>query len=205
MRLSDGYHELEPGRLAAVVTYLQQTERPAVAAAAHPPGMEIRRLATPDLGRYRALFRAVGEPWLWFSRLRMSDEELTATLSDPGVEVFFLSLDGMDKGLLELDLRAAPDIEIVFLGVVPELAGRGAGRYLMSFAIESAWSRAPRRLWLHTCTLDHPGALRFYQRFGFRPFQRAIEVSPDPRVAGELPRDAAPHVPLVLPAGTDQA
>jgi GNAT superfamily N-acetyltransferase len=205
MRLSDGYHELEPGRLAAVVTYLQQTERPAVVAAAPPPGMEIRRLEKAGLERYRALFRAVGEPWLWFSRLRMGDEELTATLNDPGVEVYVLSADGMDQGLLELDLRQAPDIEIAFLGVVPELVGRGAGRLLMNFAIESAWSRAPRRLWLHTCTLDHPGALGFYQHFGFRAYQRAIEVSPDPRLAGELPRAAAPHVPLVLPAGCDEA
>ncbi len=199
MILPDGYVDLEPGRLAAVVTYLQQKAKPELAPARLPAGMEIRRLVAPDPDEYRRLFRRVGEPWLWFSRLRLSDEELRGILTDPGVEVYILTFYGEAQGLLELDVRQAPDIEIVFLGVVPELTGRGAGGCLMRFAIEEAWRRAPRRLWLHTCTLDHPGALGFYQRFGFRAFQRAIEISADPRLTGQLPREAAPQIPIIEP------
>lgn len=200
MPLPDGYLDLESGRLAAVVTYLQQKERPVLSAAEPPAGMVIERLAEPDLEAYRRLFRKVGEPWLWFSRLRMTDEELRAVLTDPRVEIYVLKVDGEAQGLLELDLREPPDIEIVFLGVAPEMTGRGAGGYLMRFAIDEAWRRAPRRLWLHTCTLDHPGALGFYQRFGFRAFQRAVEICPDPRLEGLLPREAAPQIPLIEPA-----
>jgi GNAT superfamily N-acetyltransferase len=199
MALPDGYLELEPGRLAAVVTYLQQKEKPQLGAAAAPAGVAVSRLVEPDPDEYRRLFRRVGEPWLWFSRLQLTDAELRATLTDPGVEIYILTVDGAAQGLLELDLRQAPDIEIVFLGVTPELTGRGAGGHLMRFAIETAWSRGPRRLWLHTCTLDHPGALGFYQRFGFRAFQRAIEISTDPRLTGLLPREAGPHIPLIEP------
>lgn len=199
MQLPDGYLELEAGRLAAVVTYLQQNEKPRLDALEPPAGMDIRRLVNPDADGYRRLFRRIGEPWLWFSRLGLSDEELRAVLTSPGVEVYILTVDGEAQGMLELDLRQRPDIEIVFLGVTPELTGRGAGGYLMRFAIEEAWRREPRRLWLHTCTLDHPGALGFYQRFGFKAFQRAIEISTDPRLKGLLPRDAAPHIPLIEP------
>ncbi len=56
-----------------------------------------------------------------------------------------------------------------------------------------------RRVWLHTCSFDHPAAVRFYRRHGFRGFKFAIEVSDDPRLAGFLPEDAAPHVPLIRP------
>ena len=200
MPLPDGYIDLEPGRLAAVVTYLQQKEKPVLGVAEPPAGVVIERLAVPDLEAYRRLFRKVGEPWLWFSRLRMTDEELRAVLADPRVEIYVLTVDGEAQGLLELDLREPPDIEIAFLGVTPEMTGRGAGGYLMRFAIDEAWRRAPRRLWLHTCTLDHPGALGFYQRFGFRAFQRAVEISTDPRLLGLLPREAAPQIPLIEPA-----
>lgn len=197
MALPDGYLEVEPGRLAAVVTYLHQKSKPDLAPAAAPAGMEISRWTAPDLAAYRRLFRKVGEPWLWFSRLRMSDAELRAVLSHPQVEIYVLQVDGSAEGLLELDLREPPDIEIVFLGIAPALTGRGAGGYLMRFAMEEAWKKEPRRFWLHTCTLDHPGALGFYLHFGFVPFQRAVEISPDPRLTGELPRTAAPHIPVI--------
>jgi hypothetical protein len=52
---------------------------------------------------------------------------------------------------------------------------------------------------VHTCTLDHPGALAFYIRSGFRPFRRQIEISEDLRITGEAPRSASPHVPPIEP------
>jgi hypothetical protein len=67
----------------------------------------------------------------------------------------------------------------------------------MSRAIERAWAHPIERLWVHTCTLDHPGALAFYVRSGFRPYRRQVEVADDPRLSGALPRNAAPHVPII--------
>ena len=108
----------------------------------------------------------IGEDWLWFSRLRLTDEELARVIRHPRVEVWVLSRDGVDVGLLELDRRTPGDVELLFFGLAPELVGGGAGRFLMERAIEIAWSTAPRRFWLHTCTLDHPAALAFYRRSG---------------------------------------
>ena len=53
------------------------------------------------------------------------------------------------------------------------------------------------RSWLHTCTLDHPQALTFYQRSGFTPYRREVEVADDPRLIGKAPRHAAAHVPII--------
>ncbi|MBV9333836.1 MAG: GNAT family N-acetyltransferase, partial [Candidatus Eremiobacteraeota bacterium] len=59
------------------------------------------------------------------------------------------------------------------------------------------WSRSIGRFWLHTCTLDHPGALAFYRRTGFTPYARKVEVFDDPRYLGLTRADAAPGVPIL--------
>jgi hypothetical protein len=60
-----------------------------------------------------------------------------------------------------------------------------------------AWAEPIRRFWLHTCTFDHPSALAFYQRSGFTPFRRQVEITDDPRLDGICPRGAARHIPIV--------
>ncbi len=105
--------------------------------------------------------------------------------------------DGIDEGLLELDFRHPGVCELSFFGVTPGLVGIGAGRWLMNRALELVWSRPIRRFWVHTCTHDHPAALAFYMRSGFRPFRRHIHIEDDPRLAGVLPRTAAPQIPLI--------
>jgi GNAT superfamily N-acetyltransferase len=151
----------------------------------------------PDLDWYKKLFRAVGEEWLWFSRLQMRDEELRSILHNDAVDVFALETGGKEKGILELDRRPPEEIEVAFLGVTPDLIGQGAGRFLLSRALEIAWSHRPRRVTLHTCTLDHPRALDFYRSAGFVPYKRAVEIAPDPRLGGILPLAAAKHCPIL--------
>ena len=103
---------------------------------------------------------------------------------------------GREAGLLELDFRTPGECLIRFLGLVPELAGKGHGRWLFASALELAWAPTVARVRVHTCTLDHPAALPAYLRAGFRAASRAFESFPDPRLSGLLPRDAAPQVPL---------
>jgi GNAT superfamily N-acetyltransferase len=194
--MRDGYTDVPPGKIAAVVTYLEMRAssplQPAPTSA-----LEVRRVMKPDLEWYRRLYRKVGEPWLWFSRLRMPDEELKAILHDPAVDVFALSFGGEDHGLLEFDRRKMPDIELTFLGVSPDMIGKGAGSALLAYALPIEWEYKPQRIWVHTCTSDHSSALPFYRKCGFVPYKRAIEIADDPRLTGDVPRDAAPHVPIL--------
>jgi len=113
------------------------------------------------------------------------------------VAEYALVHDGRDEGLLELDFREAGACEIGMFGVTANLVGTGAGRWLMNRALELAWARDVSRVWLHTCSFDHPAALGFYQHSGFRPFRRQIEVEDDPRLDGTAPRDVARHVPII--------
>ena len=154
--IQDGYTAVEAGKIASIVTYLEMRTAPSSPPVSADPRWVLSHRIAPDLNWYKKLFRAVGEEWLWFSRLRMSDEELRSILHDDAVEVFALETGGTEKGILELDRRRSEEIEVVFLGVTPDLIGQGAGRFLLSRAMEIAWSHHPRRVTLHTCTLDHP-------------------------------------------------
>jgi len=197
MRLTDGFFDVPPGKIAAVVTSLEMRERPPVRPGPTHPSWTLRQVERPDPAWYRALFRHIGADWLWSSRLELGDAALAAIICDPLVEVRTLAVDGRDEGLLELDFRTSGECELGFFGVSPSLVGSGAGRWLMNQAIASAWSRPITRFWVHTCTLDHPGAVAFYMRSGFRPFRRQIEIANDPRLAGLLPVEAAPHHPVI--------
>lgn len=194
--MRDGYSEVPAGKLANVVTYLEMKAPPAQGSLTMSE-FEIRRVERPELHWYRRLFRDVGEPWLWFSRLRMPEDELRAILSDPAVDIFALAYKGSDQGLLEFDRRRFPDIEVTYFGVTPALIGKGAGRALFAHGLALEWQHHPQRIWLHTCTADHPSALQFYRKFGLVPYKRAIEIADDPRLTGEIPLTAAPHVPII--------
>jgi GNAT superfamily N-acetyltransferase len=196
MILPDGYSDVPAGKIAAVVAYLEMTERPALRP--DPEGAwTLPRVPSPDLDWFRDLYRRVGEEWLWFSRLQMADAELAAIIRSPMVDVHALAHEERDEGLLELDFRDPGHCELAFFGVTADLIGGGAGRWLMNRALELAWSRQVSRVWVHTCTLDHPSALAFYLRSGFRPFRRQIEIADDPRLDGTAPRSAAKHVPII--------
>lgn len=184
-------------QIATIVTSLEMRERPRPAPIPPAP-LRLVPWKAPTPEAYRTLFRRVGEPWLWFSRLVMSDAELTAIIHDPAVAIYAVTDPrGVEVGLLELDFRALPDCELSFLGLVPGLTGKGLGQWLMAQAKSLAWRKDVTRFWVHSCTLDSPGAIGFYRKAGFVPYKRQVETFADPRLIGVLSRDAAPHVPLL--------
>ena len=184
-------------QLATIVPTLEMTRRPPLRAMPEAP-LRLVRWQAPAPDRYRLLFTRVGARWLWYSRLAMTDAVLTAIIHDPQVWVFAaIDRHGVEVGMVELDFREAGACEIGYFALVPELAGRGFGRWLMAQALAHAWRRDVTRVWLHTCTLDHPSALNFYRAQGFVAVGRTIETVPDPRAIGLLPPDSAPQVPLL--------
>lgn len=193
-------HEPVAGdELVAVVTYLAMCK----AAPSQIPAssLSLRRLEQPELDGYRQLFRRIGQTWLWFSRLLLSDEQLARIIHDQAVEVYVVTDEiGATIGMVELDFRDPGQCELAFIGLVPELAGLGYGRWLLAQTLALAWREGVTRVHVHTCTLDHPAALAAYRNAGFTAYKRGLERFTDPRLLGILPRDCAPQVPLL---GTD--
>jgi GNAT superfamily N-acetyltransferase len=189
------------GEVATIVTSLEMLAPPA------PTGpmksaLKLERWRAPvDRDRYRALFRQIGQEWLWRGRLVMADTALAAVLDAGTTEVHVAARrDGVAVGLLELDFAVPGEFEIAYFGLVPGMTGHGHGAWLMAHAMRIGWAggeaRHPiSRGWVHTCDLDHPSALGFYQREGFRPFARAVEIYADPRAEGLYPPETAPRIP----------
>ena len=185
--------DIAAGEVGAVVTYLEMTERPALRPM---PPSPLRMKPWPDVtpDEYRLLFERVGGRWLWFSRLRMDDGTLAANICELHA---VMDRGGVEVGMVELDFRETGQCLIRFLGLVPELAGKGHGSWLFAQVMALAWRSGIERVHVNTCTLDHPNALPAYLKAGFRAYKRAFESFPDPRLTGLLPKDAAPQVPLV--------
>jgi GNAT superfamily N-acetyltransferase len=181
-------------RLEVTITYLEM-RAPAPRRDTPLPARKLAllRAEAMPVHFYRYLYERVGEPWLWYERRALDDAALAAIIHDPRVEIHVLYADGSPAGFSELDRREGKEIELAYLGIMPELIGQGLGRYLLEWTIDTAWRHAPERLWVHTCNLDHPRALQRYQRAGFVPYRQETTIIDDPRKSGLMPpRAGAP-------------
>lgn len=189
---------VEPGQIATIVTSLEMLAPP-VAPGPAKSALRLEHWPAPvDRTRYLWLFRHVGAPWLWRGRLVIDAASLAGQLDAPTTSVHVATRrDGTPVGLLELDFSAPDTCEIAYFGLIPGMTGNGHGGWLMAHALRLAWRDEIKRVWVHTCDLDHPSALPFYQHQGFTPFARAVEIYPDPRAMGLYDRDVAPRIPLL--------
>ncbi len=163
--------------LEITVTYLEMREPPRRPTTPAPLGrLAIMRAERPTVSFYRYLYETVGAARNWSDRRRFDDETLRAILYDAAVELYVLYVAGVPAGYVELDRRVEGEVEIAYLGLLPDFLGRGLGAYLLDWGVSQAWLGEPGRVWLHTCDLDHPRALGLYQRAGFAPYKQQVET-----------------------------
>lgn len=141
------------------------------------PSISIMQSVVPLAAFYRFLYKAVGDEWRWRDRNHWSDEQLETWLAQPSTSLFVLYISGTPAGYVELD-RQPQGTEIAYFGLIRPFFGRGYGSHLLSFGIQRAWDMGATRVWVHTCNLDGPHALKNYESRGFRIFK--VEESPMP-------------------------
>jgi GNAT superfamily N-acetyltransferase len=152
-----------------VRTYLEMSSPDQLCPASTPdPGTRLERLGACPVSFYRYLYVEVGRAFQWTDRLVWDDARIERYLSDPATSVWLLSWEGAPAGYFELRGQDDGAVEIAYFGLLPEYFGRGWGGHLLTRAVETAWGLGATRVWLHTCTLDHPAALPNYLRRGFR-------------------------------------
>ena len=155
--------------IAVERTWLEMRQAPSAPPTAGPVGASVVRARPCPVAWYRFLYGEVGRAWSWLDRLRWTDEQLAVHLADPGIEVWVALDGGVPLGYFELRQDSADaSVEIAYFGLLPWAIGQGVGRWLLEQAIATAWRLGPNRVWLHTCTLDHPAALPNYLKRGFR-------------------------------------
>jgi len=160
------------------VTYLQMISPPERTSVAAADGLHVVRARQPSVEFYRELYCAVGGAWNWVDRLLMPDEELRRILQHDRVEVHVLLVDDRPAGYAELDRRVEGEVELAYFGLMPAFIGQGLGRRFLDWAVDRAWSYGPRRVWLHTCELDHPAALSLYRKVGFDEYREEVISQP---------------------------
>ena len=154
------------------VYYLEMLSPPAREVPAPRAGLTVRHIEQPSVEYYRQLYRAVGQEFHWLSRRKLSDAALAAIIHYPRIEMHVLHADDRPAGFAELDRRQPDEIELVQFGLTREFIGHGLGKWFLQWTVDRTWSYAPRRFWLHTCTLDHPAALTNYQQAGFTLYRQ---------------------------------
>jgi GNAT superfamily N-acetyltransferase len=147
------------------------------------PGFELRQveLPLPELNRF--LYASVGVDWHWTERLYWNYQQWQQWLERPDVQTWIGYLSGTPAGYFELQKQSEGAVEIVYFGLLPRFTGQGLGGHLLTCAIEQAWRLGASRVWLHTCTLDHPAAVANYRARGFKLFRQETVLQPLPEAA----------------------
>ena len=121
----------------------------------------------------RFLSVLVGTEWAWRDKLSWSDASWKAYVESEATRTFVGYWDGSPAGYFELRSQDG-DVEIAYFGLAPNFIGKGLGGALLTRTLEEAWNLNPRRVWVHTCTLDHPAALKNYQSRGMVIYKTEI-------------------------------
>ena len=166
---------------AVTITYLEMTSAAQIAPLAGDRRLDVRRagLPCPELNRF--FYVAVGSDWWWHERLAWDRDRWMTWVDRPELETWIGYLSGTPVGYFELELQPGGQVELVYFGLLPSFIGRGLGPELLDAAIRRAWDVATARVWVHTCTLDHPRALANYLARGFRVYNAVekMEKLPD--------------------------
>ena len=178
--------------LITTVTYLEMVSYPKHLILTKPEKLnaEIKLVVEPTVDFYRYLYNTVGEKWTWIERRLLDDSNLQKLIRSSNVEIYILYVDDNVAGFGEIGWDTASNgSEIKYFGLMPEYIGKRLGPYFLNNIINIAWRRNPVRLRVNTCDLDHPSALRVYQKSGFNILEEIVEKLPDPTTVG------LPHPP----------
>lgn len=119
----------------------------------------------------RFFYRYVGDAWQWFDKKEWDEQQWQAYAHRDELRLFMLSWKGTPAGYYELEKHQDGSVEIAYLGVAPAFLDKRLGGYLLTHCIEQAWQWQAKRVWVHTCSLDHPYALANYQARGLQIYQ----------------------------------
>jgi GNAT superfamily N-acetyltransferase len=166
--------------VTATRTYLEMTDRGALRRGRQPDAdVQISRRDSCEPAFWRYLYTTVGAGYRWLDRLSWTDDDIRRYLDDPAVSLWVMTIGGEIAGYYEIRCdppsaehgRENDSVEIVYFGLMPAFTGRGLGAFMLTDAVDRAWSLGARRVWLHTCTFDHPQAIPNYIARGFRVFR----------------------------------
>ncbi|MFW6114504.1 MAG: GNAT family N-acetyltransferase [bacterium] len=135
------------------------------------PEFAVLETAVPQWQLNRFLYQWVGNDYQWTDRLCWTAKQWQAHVADDNLRAFIGSKQGSIVGYFELHKEPDENVEIAYFGLTPDFIGQGYGGALLSDAVQRAWQWGKHRVWVHTCTRDHPAALPNYRARGLTIFK----------------------------------
>ncbi len=159
----------KPSLSPVTIHYLAQFQKPTTAPLIMPGrDLQITRIVNPPLPFYRFLYNSVGEPWFWYERRMLNDQQLLPLLHHSGIHLYVVYQHGLPIGYTEISLQSMPVVDLAYFGLMPWALGKGIGKWLLDWSLHYIWAFNPEKILVNTCSLDHPKALSTYLNAGFQ-------------------------------------
>jgi ribosomal protein S18 acetylase RimI-like enzyme len=126
----------------------------------------------PKIDICKFFYKEVGRDFFWRDRLKWRDQDWLDYINNDFFKLYILKYNNKFAGYYELlyDPKNS-SMEIPYFGIFKEFYGKGIGGYLLTHAILSSFEQKINKVWVHTCTLDHPNALKNYLARGMKIFK----------------------------------
>ena len=137
--------------------------------------LEIKKINPPDFELNKFLYKQVGKKYYWVDRLAWSNNDWANYVNRKDLCTYVLKAENEISGFFELIYhKNTLEVEIAYLGLLDEFIGKKLGGYLLSEAIKISWNFNIRRVWVHTCSLDHKNALNNYFARGMKMYNNTV-------------------------------
>ena len=138
-----------------------------------PENYEVQIIKPADFQLNKFFYKNIGKKHQWIDRLIWDEKEWTRYVSDEKVKTYVLKKKEDLVGYFELIIhKDENEVEIAYLGLLEEYQNKRLGSHLLSSAIKNSFDCNPKRVWVHTCSLDHKNALTNYIARGMKIFKK---------------------------------
>jgi ribosomal protein S18 acetylase RimI-like enzyme len=144
---------------------LQESKKPS-------SGYVVDLIQPVDFQLNKFFYKNIGQKHKWIDRLIWTDEQWIKYVSNENVKTFVLKYKKDLVGFFELIIHLEKkEVEIAYFGILEEYQNKRLGSFLLSHAIQKSFQKNIKRVWLHTCSLDHKHALNNYLSRGMKIFK----------------------------------
>ena len=134
-------------------------------------GYSVQIIEQEDFQLNKFFYKNVGKNHHWIDRLIWTEKKWIEYVSDEKVKTYVLKKENELAGYFELIIHSH-EVEIAYLGLLEEYQNKKLGSFLLSSAIKNSFLENPKRVWVHTCSLDHKNALNNYIARGMKIYKK---------------------------------
>ena len=128
-----------------------------------------------DFQLNKFLYKQIGKKYFWKDRLNWSDQTWLEYVSNQNLYTYILKENEEIVGYFELIIHTSKvEAEIAYFGILEDYFNKGCGGYMLTKAIEKSFEIGAKRVWVHTCSLDHPNAIKNYISRGMKIFKTEV-------------------------------